>query len=219
MAAHAIGLQAASLAAAGLVSGALGSSPPVLSTLTLTGPTSGERVGAGLATIDVAGIPSMDHSGSPNNTVLFLWVGPFNYVNGIGWDVVLQTLVPASRRRDITMIVRDTNNGEFSGFFVQPGAVDPTPGGPTPYRSDGILKLANFGIQPVQALADGLIRLEFLDSPDNAPGAADGLWTSGTVSIQAAFAIPDPVAPGTVGLLGVAGIASVRRYRGLTRLR
>lgn len=179
----------------------------------ISSPASGERVGAGLVTVDVTGIPSVDLIGSPNNTVLFVWVGPFNYVTGSGWDVVLQTLVADSRRRDITLAVRNTTNGEFSGFAIQPGSADPTPGGPTAYNSEGIVKLADQGIPPVQALADGLIRLEFFESREHAPGVADAIWVSGSISLQTAFEIPPIVAPGPFGVFAVAGSACSRRHR------
>ncbi|MBL8747170.1 MAG: hypothetical protein JNK58_12550 [Phycisphaerae bacterium] len=211
---HEVWSMAAILAASGWCAGvhaaSIGSG---LSTEAISNPAGGERVGAGLATIDVTGIPSMDGLGSPNNVVMFLWVGPFNLVTGIGWDVVLETLVPTSRRRDITMWVRDTLNTPLSGFGIQPGASDPTPGGPTAYSSDGIRKLANNGIPPVRALADGLIRLEFFDSPNNAPNEADGLWVSGTVSLQTISEIPTPVSPGTGAILLLSGTMLVRRKR------
>lgn len=185
----------------------------ILTSVTITEPTGGERVGAGLATIDVTGIPSMDGANSPNNVVIFLWVGPFNYVTGVGWDVVLQTLVPNSRRRDIVVAVKNTLNDAFSGFGIQPGAADPTPGGPTPYSSGGIIKLADQSIPPVQALADGLIRLEFGETRDNAPGDADAVWVSGTISLQAAFEIPSIASPGSTGILAVASLVCLRRNR------
>jgi hypothetical protein len=184
----------------------------VLASQVVTEPAASERVGAGLAVIDVTGIPSMDGLGSPNNVVIFLWIGPFNSVTGIGWDVVLQTVIPNSRRRDLTMWVRDSTNTQFTGFGIQPGSADPTPGGPTPYSSDGITKLVEFNIPPVQALADGLIRLEFSDSPDNAPGEADGLWVSGTVSLQTLFPIPTPASV-TLGLLLGLRIVGLRQRR------
>lgn len=55
-----------------------------------------ERTGANIATLDVSGIPSMDGLGSANNRIEFLWIGPGNAVNGIGWDVVLETILPSS---------------------------------------------------------------------------------------------------------------------------
>ncbi|MBL8746588.1 MAG: hypothetical protein JNK58_09570 [Phycisphaerae bacterium] len=209
---NALRLQAASLGVVGLVSCALGSTPSDFSTVTLTEPTS-ERVGAGLATIDVTGIPSMDLLGSPNNVVILLWIGPFNSVNGIGHDVVLQTLLPESRRRDISLFVRNSANQNLTGFFIQPGSADPTPGGPTAYSSGGITKLADFNIPPVQALADGVIRIEFFESRDEVPNQADAIWVSGTVSLQMALPIPTPVSPGISGFFALAGIAGLHRRR------
>lgn len=206
------------LAAAGVPVKASAARESVLSSQVLTEPVGGvavggERAGAGLAVLDVAGIPSVDGANSPNNVVIFLWIGPFNYVTGSGWDVVLQTLVPESRLRDVLLVVRDTNNGEFSGFGIQPGSADPVPGGPTAYSSGGIRKLANYNIPNVQALADGLIRLEFVETRDNAPGQTDALWVSGTVSLQTAFAIPNPVSPGAATLFALAGVATLTRTR------
>lgn len=187
-------------------------SESVLASQVVTEPAASERVGAGLAVIDVTGIPSMDGLGSPNNVVIFLWIGPFNSVTGIGWDVVLQTVIPNSRRRDLSMFVRDSTNTQFTGFGIQPGSPDPTPGGPTPYSSDGILKLENYNIPHVQALADGLIRLEFFDAPDNAPGEADGLWVSGAVSLQTLLPIPTPLST-TLGLLAISRLGCLQRRR------
>ncbi|MBL8747167.1 MAG: hypothetical protein JNK58_12535 [Phycisphaerae bacterium] len=201
-------------AVAGSISSALTPSHSVLSSLAndpITSAAGGERVGAELVTIDVTGIPSMDGGGSPNNVVLFIWVGPFNYVTGSGWDVVLQTLVPGSRRRDIVVAVRNTLNDPFSGFGIEPGAADPSPGGPTAYGSDGIVKLANQGIPPVQALADGLIRLEFGEGRDDAPGVADAIWVSGSNSLQTAFEIPPIVTPGAFGVFAVTGCVCLGR--------
>ncbi len=215
---HGLWNGAACLAAAGMPVTAWAARESVLSPQVLTDSvggiaSGGERVGAGLAVLDVTGIPSMDGPGSPNNVVIFLWIGPFNYVNGLGWDVVLQTLVPGSRRDDIAMTIRDTNNDEFSGLLFIPGAADPAPGGPTAYSSDGILKLANYNIPNVRALADGLIRLEFAEGFEDAPGAADALWVSGAVSFQTVFAIPNPVSPGPASLFALAGVAALRRTR------
>lgn len=211
MAVHATRFLSVVIGVVGVISGAHGSTPSVHSTLTLTEPTDVERVGAGLTTIDVAGIPSMDLPGSPFNTVVFLWIGPFNSVNGIGWDVVLETLVAGSRRRDIAMLVRDTNNNEFSGFIIRPGFEDPTPGGPTDYSSGGIIKFADYDIPPLQALADGLIRIEFAEGREDAIGAADAIWRSGSVRFQLTFEVPTPVSPSVAGLFGMAGIACLSR--------
>lgn len=186
--------------------------PSVVTSIPITA-AAGERTGAGLATIDVTGIPSMDGRGSPNNTVLFMWVGGGNYVNGIGWDVVLQTIAPNSRRRDMSLLLTDTLNLPFTGWGIQPGAADPTPGGPTGYASDGILKVADYGIPPLRAAGDGYIRLEFHESPDHAPGQVDGLWVSGTVSFQTLYPIPPIVSPAAGASFALVGLMLNARRR------
>lgn len=182
----------------------------LLASQVISDPASGERTGLGLVTLDVTGIASMDRLRSPNNVVVFLWVGPYNVVNGGGFDVYLQTVAPGSRLSDISVAV--TNSAfELPAFGFSPGALESVPGGPNHYmREVGDLPP---NLPSVQVLADGLVRLEFFDGFDEAPGAPDGLWVSGTVTLQTAFPIPQPVSPGVVGVFGIAGLAAMKRHR------
>lgn len=181
----------------------------VFDSLTITQPTGGERDGADIAIVDVTGIPSMDGLGSPNNIVIFLWIGPLNSVTGIGYDVVLQTVDPSSRRRDISMLITNTAFQPVPNFGFAPGFADPTPGGPTAY-SRPLTKFASLGRPDVLAGLDGLIRLEFFDTPDHAPGAPDGLWVSGSFTFQTLNPIP---APFTAVPLALTGALIFRRNR------
>jgi hypothetical protein len=186
--------------------------PSVLSTQVITSPVEGDRAGEGLAVLDVTGIPSMDTLGSPNNRVVYLWVGPFNFVTGMGWDVVLQTVAPESRRSDIKMLITNTAFLPLPNFGISPGFADRTPGGPTAY-SNNIDKFADLSLPDVWAQSDGLIRLEFFDTPDHAAGLIDGLWVSGNIYFQTLNPIPDIPASGASCLLTFACIALRRRAR------
>lgn len=174
------------------------SQPSTQSSLPLTSPAS-ERTGADATTLDVTGIQSMDRLRSTNNVVVFLWVGPFNVVNGVGYDVFLQTLAPGSRLSDITMAVTNSAGLPGPSFGIKPGFGDDFSGGPTHY-SRPLAKLPP-GFSSVTALADGLIRLEFFDGFDEAQGEPDGLWVSGTVSLQTVNPIPAPISASAVVLL------------------
>lgn len=168
-----------------------------------TEPTGGERSGQ-IIPFAVGGIQSGDLPGSPINQVFFVNIGAGNAVNGLGWDVVL-TAFGASWRSEIGVLVTDSTG--LGGFNLRPGT-DASPGGPTPYSSNGqILKLANYAIPNVTALADGLIRLEFFESYDDVPGGFEGVWNSGSLFLQV---IPTP---GTAGLLGLAGVGLLGRKR------
>ena len=89
---------------------------------------------------------------------------------------------------------------------MTPGEGDFFPGTSVPYSSGGIIKLGDVGGPDLQ-LADGVLVIEFLETFDNAPGADDAVWKSGTLFIQV---IP---APGAMALLGLAGLFGAPRRR------
>jgi hypothetical protein len=169
------------------------------------GPTGySERSGTVLS-VDVTETPSNDGLGDGDNIVRFINVGAGMVINGIGWDVSLSAIAP-SWRSELTVLVSDSTG--TGGFNLTPGAADDTPGGPTTYTSDGrILKLANYQIPDVIALADGLIRLEFYESYDDVANQTDGFWNSGELFLQV---VPTPA---SAGLLGLAGIGLLGRKR------
>lgn len=168
---------------------------------------------AGLVTpISVTGVPSFDYIDSPNNAVMWIQVGAGNGVNGIGWDVVLQTLHPSSLLSDILVAVTDSTG--LGGFSLRPGFTDQTPGGPSSYDSDGqILKLANYSIPDIIAMGDGLIRLEFFDFYDDAIGVADAEWLSGSLFLQTYAPIPNASAASLLVLAGIARLGRRRKAR------
>ncbi|MBL8745045.1 MAG: hypothetical protein JNK58_01675 [Phycisphaerae bacterium] len=178
----------------------------------ITSPAFTDRTGYVDVVMDVAGTLSMDALGSANNQIAYFWIGAGNSLNGIGWDVTLQTIHPASRRSDIRVHITNSAGVLGTGFLLAPGILDQSPGGPTNYSSDGqILKLADYNIPSIFALEDGLIRLEFVDLIDESPGSADGLWVNGLLFMQTGAAVP--AAPGSFGLIVFACVASLRRAR------
>lgn len=177
----------------------------------ITAATGSERTGADIAVVDVTGIPSMDRLRSPNNVVLFIWVGPFNVVNGFGFDVVLQTLVPGSRLSDIGVAFTNTLGLPGPSFGITPASGVDSPGGPSHFSAP-VHDLSPI-FNTVPALADGLIRVEFFDAPNEAEGQADAIWISGAISLQTRNPIPDVVPPSTAWVVFVVGIGALRRNR------
>jgi hypothetical protein len=82
--------------AGALANDPLGDSGPITDRAS-AGALVGAPGGSDTITLDVPGISSMDRSRSPNNVVIYLWVGPFNEVIGGGFDVFLQTLGPDNK--------------------------------------------------------------------------------------------------------------------------
>lgn len=162
-----------------------------------------------MAQFNVAGIPSVDNKGSPNNVVMFFNVGAGGSFAGFGYDVTIQTVAPESWYSEIAVAITNTVNIN-SGLFIRPGYPNDYGGGPRHFSSIGIVSVQGIGLSPVVAGADGRIRLEFFELYDDVPNSADGLWIDGTISFYRF--VP---APQTVTFLGLGGgMLSVRRRRG-----
>lgn len=205
-------------AAVGWPSIAVASSESILSSATLTQPAAG-GLPPYFATVDVTGTPSAGALGSVHTTVMSIWVGPSNTVIGVGWDVTLRSVRPTSWISDIAMFVGNSANVPFDGFFITPGGADGFPAGPTMYSSGGLLPWHVLGVPQVQALADGMIRLEFFETFIDAPGEVEGSWDSGEFFLQTDSPIPPIPAPGApmFAYSTIILFLSVRRQRGSLR--
>ncbi len=145
--------------------------------------------------VNVAGIQSLGVIGSSGNTVLLLDVGANAMINRIDYAVVLTSFSPSWLAEIGVMI---TNSDIGAGVLLRPGFGDTRPGTDTYTQSVNLIDLAlNF-----QVGADGILRLEFYESFDDA-GATDGVWNSGTITFDldgGTTAVPEPA---TVLLMGV----------------
>ncbi len=130
--------------------------------------------------IDVACTPSWDGKPSPVNVVRLINVGAGNSLVGIGWDVILRSVHPSSWLSEMSVCITDSSG--IGGFMLRPGT-DNFPGGPTSYSSGGVQLLGTLGIPNLVPLADGLIRLEFFETFDDALGQVDGEWACGQLAI------------------------------------
>lgn len=177
---------------------------------------SSETTAGGLVNFNVAGITSWDAQGSGFNTVVnFDLASALGYapgtsitMNGIGWNVNLAT-VGASWLSEMGVYFDDAVAPDLSGLFLRPGAANGAPGSGN-FTSNGVIKLAPNAIPDI-VLPNGILRMEFYESYDDASGAIDGNWLSGALTIQTVqAAVP---APGVAGLFGLAGLAAARRRR------
>ena len=164
---------------------------------------------AGQATVDLTGVQSYDSPGEALNHLINVQVGAGSEVVGVSWDnVVGDGLGGPSWGNEMTMgILDDTTAYVALSFFPSEGSA--TAGqvwGPVSGGSS--TSLVDNGINFVSA--GGNVNLEFYEAYDDATGAADAAYQSGSVTIYW-NEIP---APGALALLGLAGIAGTRRRRG-----
>ena len=159
-------------------------------------------------TLDLAGVNSNDNFGSPNNDMSLIALGDVT-ITGIGWDNVVGNGddTGVTWGNEMTMAVVDSGdlNGVFISFFPAEGSA--TAGGVWgPASSGGIIDLASQGL--AFNTTSGSLLVEFFESYNDADGATDAHYESGTVTIE--YSVP---APGALALLGLAGLAGGRRRR------
>ncbi len=204
--------------AAGLALAAGAMANPALS---LAPGASMDNVGARAATnavttFDVTGIISFNGQGDIGNTVVDLdLAAALGYASGtsitmtsVGWDVTL-TSFGASWLSEIAVSFGDTS-GAPAPIFLRPGAGSDFPGTSTPFSSGGQVQFDSIPLPDI-ILADGVLRMEFFESFDDDALLDDGIWESGTLSIGTFE--PLVPAPGAAAVLGLAGVAGLRRRR------
>ena len=173
------------------------------------------RVGT-VYSFDVAGIDSVDGLGAAGNTVIAFDLatalgfpaGTQLIMNGIGWDVTLTgggptNAQPGSWLSEMAVYFDDNIAPDGVGLHLRPGVADAFAGTASYFNAGD--KLLNLGIPDIP-LPDGVLRMEFYESFNDGAGR-DGLWKQGSLFIQV---VPTP---GAAMLLGLGGLAMIRRRR------
>ena len=177
-----------------LLSGALATAGPALSANSFY-------------TLDVSKIDSNDAFGAAINEIRDLQIGGLSRVVGIGWDVRLFADTP-SWLSEMTVSFGPTSG---PAIFLNPAAGDDF-SGRQDYSSGGVVDLIGLGFD-FDVAADGNLRMEFFESFDDYAGDFDGIWRSGTLTIEVT-PVPEPATYGLMALGLFAVGAAARRRRG-----
>lgn len=156
--------------------------------------------------IDVGGTQSFDEMGASANAVITRQIAADALISGFEWNVSLSAY-GESWLQDMSL--RISNSAGVGVTLVLDSAQQ---AGTQHYA--GSADLSELGLD-FRVGADGLLRLEFFESYDDAVGLADGQWNSGTLSFSGVTAaVPEPASYGLLGLgLLVIGGAARRRSR------
>ncbi len=123
-------------------------------------------------TVDVSGIEFRDPQGDAINEILSLNLTPNIFVTGIGWEVNLTTIGASW--------ASEANIGFNDEVFLAPAIGDDFPVSSMHYSSGGIIDLLDVGLDWIFLEPDGVLNLEFFDTFDDNPDAADAFFESGS---------------------------------------
>jgi len=173
-----------------------------------------------IVNVDISGIETRDAITVPyngfNNVLEVDLAAALGYASGtsitmtsIGWNVNISTF-GESWLSEAQIYFDDNIAPDGTGLFLRPGAGSGFPGSAN-FDSMGQIDLTDNAI-PNIVLANGILRLEFGESFDDVAGAADAIFDSGSTLFVGVLETAVP-APGAAAVLGLAGIAGLRRRR------
>lgn len=174
-----------------LLAGVLGSAAPALSQ-------------ANTLSIDINAIASSGEFLDAGNTVLTYNIGANSVIKSVTYDVVLEAFSPSWLSE---MGAAMTDSSTLNGFLLRP-AFGTNAAGLSTFAGTVDLTASGLGFAVGQ---DGLLRVEFAE--DASDGLRpDGLWRSGTISVEFAAAVPEPETYALMAL-GLAGVFVAARRR------
>lgn len=180
----------------------------------------------GLVNVSIAGRNTWDAfialpGSDPDNEVVLVDIAAaLGYASGtsitmvsIGWNVNQQVVTASSWLSEMRVYFDDNVAPDNSGLFLRPGvAIANNNGGAAAnFNSGGQIDLSANNI-PNIVLPNGILRLDFHETFDDAAGAIDGTFLANSVFSIGTLEAVVP-APGALALLGLAGLAGSRRRR------
>jgi PEP-CTERM motif len=154
--------------------------------------------------IDVTGVNTDAEEGDAANTVRVYQLNPGALVDGVTWSMVISAFTPSYLSEATISFLSSAGNG----VYLTPGVGDDFAGLNASYSGSVLLSdlALSFNVE-----ADGLLRVEFFESFDDAAVNPDGLFVSGNVTFT--NVVPEPATYGmmALGLLAVGAVACRRR--------
>jgi MYXO-CTERM domain-containing protein len=129
-------------------------------------------------------------------------------MTSIGWDVNLTTF-GASWLSEARMYFDDNIAPDLSGLFLTPGIGNGFGGTNVNFASAGQIDFSDNAI-PNIVLPNGVLRIEFFEGFVDDTLGADAIWDLGSTLFVGVQEVP---APGAAAVLGLAGLAGLRRRR------
>ncbi|MBL4698204.1 MAG: PEP-CTERM sorting domain-containing protein [Phycisphaerales bacterium] len=157
-------------------------------------------------TIDISGVGSGDAQGSPINTMLIEQFPSQFLITGISWDLTIET-IGASWLSEAN--IRLFNTDQTGGYTFAPGIGNDFPGISNYAGFVDLVDLVALNLD-FTTNGDNLLNIEFFESFDDAPGAFDAFYLSGSTLTIHLKKVP---APGSLAVLGLGGLVASRRKR------
>jgi MYXO-CTERM domain-containing protein len=165
--------------------------------------------------IDVTGVQSFDGLGGANTVLeidlasaLGLGAGSQVTMTSVGWDVTISTF-GLSWLSEASIYFDDNIAPDLSGLFLTPGIGNGFGGTNVNFASAGQIDFSDNAI-PNIVLPNGVLRIEFFEGFVDDTLGADAIWDLGSTLFVGVQEVP---APGAAAVLGLAGLAGLRRRR------
>lgn len=129
-----------------------------------------------LVCVDVTGVVGEGPAGNPGNTVILLNIGAGNEVTGVAADISVEAFDPSwlseAQLRYGSTSLNQINLTPAGGTspIQEPGVHD--------YTTGGILVLADLSLPNITVDADGILKLEFADTFNDASVSPDSEWSN-----------------------------------------
>ena len=161
----------------------------------------GSANAAYVMSLDVTGIESRDELGVAGNETRFLDLFGGARIIGLAWDVTLSTTSPSW----LSEVSVDLNDGGSAGVSLSPGVGDNSSGTASYAGMEDLVASGN----DFTLSASGRLFFEFFESFKDLPGAPDGMWSRGTLTVTY---VPEPASFG-LAAIALLGLAAVSRRR------
>lgn len=133
----------------------------------------GPGPGAGL---DVTGVQSWDGLDAiPPNIVIDLNIGAGNELNGLSWDVGIETLGGSWLEEAVVQFSNSSGSADPNAINLSVGAGNGAPGN-MEFSSGGVILFGSVPLPNIVAGPDGILRLQFFESFDDAANTVDANW-------------------------------------------